>query len=45
VLEEAAIFRATTDAADVRMPVARAGVEAVQPLGGAKPRRTQAVTR
>jgi len=45
VLEEAAIFRATTDAADVRMPVAKAGVEAVQPLGGAKPRRTTAVAR
>ena len=38
VLEEAAVFRATTDAADMRMPVAKAGVEAVQPLGGAKPR-------
>jgi len=45
VLEEAAIFRATTDAADMRMPVAKAGVEAVQPLGGAKPRRTTAVAR
>jgi len=45
VLEEAAIFRATTDAADVRMPVAKAGVEAVQPLGGAKPRRATAVAR
>jgi LysR family glycine cleavage system transcriptional activator len=41
VLEEAAIFRATTDAADVRMPVAKAGAEAVQPLG-AKPRRVPA---
>ena len=45
VLEEAAIFRATTDAADMRMPVAKAGVEAVQPLGGAKPRRATAVAR
>jgi LysR family glycine cleavage system transcriptional activator len=45
VLEEAALFRATTDAADIRMPVAKAGVEAVQPLGGAKPRRTPAVAR
>jgi len=45
VLEEAAVFRATTDAADIRMPVAKAGVEAVQPLGGAKPRRTSAVAR
>jgi len=45
VLEEAAMFRATTDAADIRMPVAKAGVEPVQPLGGAKPRRAPAVAR
>ena len=45
VLEEAAVFRATTDAADLRMPVARAGVEAVKPLGGAKPRRTPVASR
>jgi len=45
VLEEAAMFRATTDAADIRMPVAKAGVEPLQPLGGAKPRRAPAVAR
>jgi LysR family glycine cleavage system transcriptional activator len=45
LLEEAAIFRATTDAADMRMPVAKAGAEAVQPLGGAKPRRAAVVAR
>ena len=45
LLEEAAVFRATTDAADVRMPVAKAGVEAAQPLGGAKPRRAPVASR
>ncbi len=45
VLEEAAVFRATTDAADIRMPVATPGTEAIQPLGGTKPRRTSAVAR
>ncbi|HEX5123886.1 MAG TPA: LysR substrate-binding domain-containing protein [Rhodanobacteraceae bacterium] len=45
LLEEAAVFRATTDAADIRMPVATPGAEAIQPLGGTKPRRTPAVAR
>lgn len=45
VLEEAAIFRATTDAADVRMPVAKAGVAATQPLGSAKRRRAPVAAR
>lgn len=45
VLEEAAVFRATTDAADVRMPVAKAGVEATQPLGSAKRRRAPVAAR
>lgn len=45
VLEEAAVFRATTDAADVRMPVAKAGVAATQPLGSAKRRRAPVAAR